>query len=193
MDIATRVRELGGVTSAVPLISETLQLPAAAWLQDQLRQERFSAHRQTQSVVLLFCEGEWPEVQIEKRAGWDYLAREAVPVMQELLDGHYVRGGVILRAMVAKLEPSGTIPGHIDRHPSFACAHRIHVPLLTNPDVVFLVGGKQITMDVGKAYEINNQLTHRVYNGGDTDRIHFIFDYAPPDYVERDTDTGPTA
>jgi aspartyl/asparaginyl beta-hydroxylase (cupin superfamily) len=104
--------------------------------------------------------------------------------MREILDQYYERGGVILRAMAAKLPPHGTIPGHIDRHPSFASAHRIHIPLLTNPDVVFLVGGKQVTMDVGKAYEINNQLAHRVYNGGDCDRIHFIFDYAPPDYVE---------
>lgn len=64
-----------------------------------------------------------------------------------------------------------------------ACAHRIHVPLLTNPDVIFLVGGKQVTMDVGNGYEINNQLVHRVHNGGDEDRIHFIFDYVPPELV----------
>ncbi|MGH8165735.1 MAG: aspartyl/asparaginyl beta-hydroxylase domain-containing protein, partial [Woeseiaceae bacterium] len=120
---------------------------------------------------------------VEKRPAWSHLAAQAVPVLREVLERHYERGGILLRAMAAKLLPHGTIEGHIDRHPSFACAHRIHVPLLTNPDVVFLVGGKQVTMDVGHGYEINNQLVHRVHNGGDKDRIHFIFDYVPPDLV----------
>jgi hypothetical protein len=35
-------------------------------------------------------------------------------------------------------------------------------------------------MEIGHAYEINNQKTHSVMNKGDTDRINFIFDYVPP-------------
>ena len=37
-----------------------------------------------------------------------------------------------------------------------------------------------LQLEVGQAYEINNQKTHSVMNKGDTDRINFIFDYLPP-------------
>lgn len=183
MNIGAPARELGPVRSAPSLASTVLQLTEEIWREEELRQKSFRVHSRTQSLVLLFCGSEWPEMQVEKKSGWPHLAGTAVPVMREILDAHYERGGIILRAMAAKLLPHGTIEGHVDAHPSFSCAHRIHVPLLTNPDVIFLVGGRQITMDVGEAYEINNQMVHRVHNGGDEDRIHFIFDYVPPECV----------
>jgi hypothetical protein len=184
VDIAGPVRELDVVESAPSLVGAVLQLPQESWREDDSRQNNYHVHNQTTSLVLLFCDGDWPDIQVAKEAAWDSLGDYAVPVMREILDKHYPRGGVILRAMAAKLPPHGGIQGHIDRHPSFTCSHRIHVPLLTNPDVIFHVAGKQITMDVGKGYEINNQSVHSVFNGGEQDRIHFIFDYVPPDFVE---------
>jgi hypothetical protein len=35
--------------------------------------------------------------------------------------------------------------------------------------------------EAGVAFEIDNLLAHEVSNYGDEDRIHLIFDYAPPD------------
>ena len=46
-----------------------------------------------------------------------------------------------------------------------------------------MIGGKPYRMEVGKAYEINNQMTHSVMNSGTEDRITFIFDYMPVDYI----------
>ncbi len=185
MDINSTVRELGQIRSAPALASAVFQLPEDVWSENKIRQENYKVHRQTQSLVLIFCEGEWPEVDIQLRESWNHLSKYAVPVMREILDAYYVHGGAILRAMVAKLFPHGTIDSHIDRHPSFASAHRIHVPLVTNPDVIFQVDGKQITMNAGYGYEINNQKVHAVHNGGEISRLHFIFDYAPPDEIVR--------
>ena len=185
MEIDTHVRELGVVKSALALVDKVLLIPEETWLEDETRQTCFHVHKQTQSLVLLFCDNDWPEMQVEKKSAWSHLSGQAVPVMREILDRHYCRGGVILRAIAAKITAHGTIDGHTDSHPSFSCAHRIHVPILTNPNVIFVVGGKRVTMDVGKAYEINNQMVHGVHNGGDQDRIHFIFDYVPPDQVEK--------
>lgn len=183
MDIGTEVRELGTVEAAVPLIGSVLLLTETSWVEEPARQVNYRVHAQTQSLVLLFCDSEWPEMQVQKKSAWKHLSGTAVPVMREILQKHYARGGVILRAMVARLPPSGTIEPHVDGHPSFASAHRIHVPLLTNPEVDFHVGGRRIAMEVGKAYEINNQLVHRVHNGGGRERIHFIFDYVPPSHI----------
>ena len=62
----------------------------------------------------------------------------------------------------------------------FGLGHRIHVPIVTNPRVRFMIDGRPYQLEVGQAYEINNQKTHSVMNKGDTDRINFIFDYVPP-------------
>jgi aspartyl/asparaginyl beta-hydroxylase (cupin superfamily) len=75
------------------------------------------------------------------------------------------------------------ITPHHDRHPSFHCGHRIHVPITTNPRVRFMIDGQPYQLKVGEAYELNNQKTHSVMNKGADDRITFIFDYVPPEQV----------
>ena len=48
-----------------------------------------------------------------------------------------------------------------------------------------MIDGRPYRFEVGKVYEINNQKTHGVMNKGTEDRITFIFDYVPPDQMER--------
>ena len=100
--------------------------------------------------------------------------------MQQIINDVYGQGGTVLRAVVAKLPPGAKINRHKDSHPSFSVAHRIHIPLKTNDQVVFHVDDIRHQMHVGTAYEINNLLFHEVANNSDEDRIHFIFDYMPP-------------
>ncbi|MCH7506976.1 MAG: aspartyl/asparaginyl beta-hydroxylase domain-containing protein, partial [Proteobacteria bacterium] len=64
-------------------------------------------------------------------------------------------------------------------HRSFTHSHRIHIPLTTNAGVRFMVNGRPLRLEVGQAYEINNQRNHSVMNSGTEDRITFIFDYLP--------------
>ena len=45
------------------------------------------------------------------------------------------------------------------------------------------INGRPHRLEVGQAYEINNQKTHSVVNSGDKDRITFIFDYLPPEGI----------
>lgn len=44
-----------------------------------------------------------------------------------------------------------------------------------------MIDGKPHKFEIGKAYELNNQIMHSVLNKGKDDRINFIFDYVPPD------------
>jgi tetratricopeptide (TPR) repeat protein len=57
--------------------------------------------------------------------------------------------------------------------------HRIHLPIVTNEDVVFHVGGEEINMHAGELWEINNGTVHGVENRGTEDRIHLIVDWMP--------------
>ena len=85
-----------------------------------------------------------------------------------------------MRAMVTRLGPGRRIARHKDSHPSFSVAHRIHIPLVTNPGVEFIVGPELVPPRAHYAFELNNLMMHQVTNNGDTTRIHFIFDYVPP-------------
>ena len=183
MDIEDAVRDLGNVDQAA-LSQAVLRLPREAWEANQRRQQVHEVHRGTESVVLVFTDGRgWPDITVTRESGWTLLAEVALPLMNAIVDRHYRPGGMIIRAMAASLLPGEVIIPHRDRHPSFHRGHRIHIPLKTNTRVRYTVAGRSYRMDVGRAYEINNQKTHGVMNKGGEERINFIFDYVPPGLV----------
>ncbi len=184
MNIDVPLKELGAVDSQ-GLIDTILGLDDEAWFLNVNRQNDYEVHKQTQSVVMVFCDGPANDLQVSKEAGWDLLAEAAIPLMHDLIGKFYPPGGTIIRAMAAKLLSGGRINPHFDSHATFRASHRIHIPVTTNPRVRFTIDGKPFHLKVGQAYEINNQKTHSVINSGKDDRITFIFDYMPPDFVAR--------
>ena len=183
MNIGEPIKELGDI-DYMPLRDKILSLDANTWDENVSRQEMFDVHKKTSSLVLVFCDG-WPEMTVSKEVAWDYLADSAVPLMDQIINKHYEPGGMIIRAMAAKLLPGENIASHWDSHPSFRCGHRIHLPIKTNSRVRFNIDGFPYQFDVGEAYELNNQKTHSVINKGAEERIHFIFDYVPLSEVEK--------
>jgi len=183
MDIDEPLRALGPVDIDA-LRAAILAQDEAAWLETQTRERSYEVHEQTRSIVLVFTDGKgWPNIEVRKEAGWNRLADVALPVMHDIIERCYPKGGSIIRAMAAKLLAGGKIRPHKDSHPSFHYGHRIHVPITTNPRVRFIIDGKPYRFEVGQAYEINNQKTHSVMNKGAEDRITLIFDYVPPDVI----------
>ena len=180
MDIEVAQRCLGEV-DVEALRGLILAQEPSAWKEQLRRQQDYEVHRDTESIVLLFCEESWPEGEIYEEPGWDRLAGVAMPVINYIIETHYAPGGVVLRAMAARLKTRGRIHPHRDNLRSFHMGHRIHVPITTNSGVRFTIEGKPYPFEVGKAYEINNQKKHSVMNLGREDRISFIFDYVPPD------------
>ena len=161
------------------LTERVLALEESAWAGDPRRQQDYDVHAQTQSIILLFCSG-WPEVEVTRGNGWVPLGAEATPVMDQVIRKWYPPGGTVLRAMITRLPPGRRIARHKDSHPSFSVAHRVHIPLVTNPAVEFIVGTERVPPRAHFAFELNNLMIHQVSNHGTESRIHFIFDYAPP-------------
>jgi quercetin dioxygenase-like cupin family protein len=178
MDIEGPLRELGPVDSGA-LIEAVLSQDEEAWKANQYRQQAYEVHNQTESLVMIFCDG-WPELTVTKESAWDALKETAVPLMRQIIRDFYPAGGTVIRAMAAKLKAGGVISPHRDTHQSFTHSHRIHIPITTNPRVRFMINGRPHRFEVGNAYEINNQKNHSVMNSSDEDRITFIFDYLPP-------------
>ncbi|WP_339670503.1 aspartyl/asparaginyl beta-hydroxylase domain-containing protein [Dasania marina] len=185
MDIGVPLRDLGEVDSTA-LIERVLGFEDQVWVENSYRQKQYDVHTLTESVVMIFTDGKgWPNIEVSKESGWDLLADVAMPLMHRIIEEFYPPGGTIIRAMAAKLLVGGVIKPHVDAHPSFHVGHRIHIPITTNSRVRFMIDGKPNRLAVGRAYEINNQNQHSVMNKGKEDRITFIFDYVPPEQLQR--------
>jgi hypothetical protein len=152
-----------------------------AWAEQVIRQQIYEVHKDTESIVMLFCDESWPDGEIYRESGWDRLADVAMPIIDDIIKAYYEPGGVLLRAMAAKLKAHGRINAHRDSLHSFHLGHRVHVPITTSSSVRYTISGKPYQFEVGSAYEINNQRKHSVLNMGRDDRISFIFDYVPVD------------
>ena len=46
-----------------------------------------------------------------------------------------------------------------------------------------ITGDRLVRLESGNAYEINTQALFGLGNMGDTDQVHFIFDFVPEDRV----------
>ena len=91
--------------------------------------------------------------------------------------------GKLYNLQIAKLKSKGKIPEHIDRGLFYLFSHRIHVPLITNQDVIFSIGENKYNLKENKVYEVNNSREHSVINKTDNfERVHLILDYVTEEY-----------
>jgi hypothetical protein len=60
---------------------------------------------------------------------------------------------------------------------------RLHIPVVTNPDVAFFLAGEYVQMAEGECWYLNVNLPHRVENQSNTDRIHLVIDCVVNDWL----------
>lgn len=53
---------------------------------------------------------------------------------------------------------------------------RLHIPIITNPDVEFILDNQRLIMNEGECWYFNANFVHSVKNGGNKDRIHLVID-----------------
>ncbi len=152
------------------------QYPAEKWLESE-RERLFDVHRNTQALQLVHFEDHRYK-EPEYRTLYAELHDALMPVIVYVAR-YYQDNGFIVRLILAKLVAGGKIPKHTDAGYSLLNCHRIHLPITTNEDVIFHVGGEEIHMRVGELWEINNGTVHGVENRGAEDRIHLILDWMP--------------
>ena len=80
------------------------------------------------------------------------------------------------RARLMRLEPGDGVPVHVDVDYYWRNRTRVHIPIITHPDVLFFCGGDSVHMAAGEAWTFDNWRPHRVINEDATRRIHLTFD-----------------
>ena len=53
---------------------------------------------------------------------------------------------------------------------------RLHIPVITNPDVEFLLNGTSVVMNEGECWYLRLSDPHSVANRGRTARVHLVID-----------------
>ncbi|MXO84170.1 aspartyl beta-hydroxylase [Altererythrobacter aestiaquae] len=153
------------------------------WGEEDARKENdFEVFDHTQHVVFRFIRGNRDPEDSYANPAWDIWEPVLMPVMQAAILPYAFRKPRFPKAMLAKLSAGHAIDPHYDGAGSNQRVHKIHVPLVTNPDAIFLVDGESFHLEAGNAYEVNNIVSHGAANSGSEDRIHFIFEVFESDY-----------
>jgi hypothetical protein len=180
---------IGNVDTSI-IRARMLELPVEQWGADTFRQKRYEAHRDTQTIGLVFDPDfrhshptRLPQLQLFEEGLRPVLGLVADYYEKSSAGQNHVREfgvGYFIRATLVKLQAGGRILQHQDNNFSLAHSHRVHVPIITNPDVQFEVGAETVNMRQGEVIEINNRRIHAVHNAGNDDRIHLILDFVLP-------------
>jgi len=83
-----------------------------------------------------------------------------------------------------RLTPGSHIKEHTDLELSIEEGTvRIHIPVITNPDVEFYLNGSRVLLEAGSAWYLRLSDPHRVANNGASDRVHMVVDVTVDDWV----------
>lgn len=147
-------------------------LTSEQWIEWDLRQNRYKVHSATESYPFMFSEyGEEPKVYNQDTEMWKVVK----PVIDRLQEFYNRQAGAIV---LVKLKPRTNIIPHTDGG-WFVDTHRVHIPIVTHPDILFSLAGKKIHLKKGWIYELNNIVMHGVENPTDVARVHLMIDMLP--------------
>lgn len=186
MNFDGNFRRLGEVDIR-PLKRLVLELTAEDWARETTRQRRYEAHRDTRSIGLVYDYDfrHTNSTRLPALKVFEPAVRPALAMIAAYFEGS-PRGkalcatfgpGYFVRASLVRLNPGGEIAPHQDLNFSLAHSHRVHLPVVTNENVRFSVGGEMRNLGEGEIYEINNRRLHRVSNLGAEGRVHLILDF----------------
>jgi len=150
---------------AARLQEEVAALPAGAWVRHPNNLDGNSALR-----LITVGGGENDDVA-GPMAMTPHL--KVSPYLQQVL-AHF--GVVWSRSRLMKLGPGATVPMHTDINYHWHHRVRLHIPIVTTPEVKFFCGDQVVNMAQGESWIFDNWRTHKVENGSDIERIHLVAD-----------------
>lgn len=150
---------------AETLTAEVRSLPPEAWVPHP---QKFEGN---EYVPLISPGGQMTNEFAGPMAMTAYLDR--CPYMVEVMAA---LGCVWGRSRLMGLGPGQGVPEHIDINYYWRTHVRVHIPIMTNPDVSFTCGGETANMAAGECWVVDTFQSHEVHNNGSEQRIHLVLD-----------------
>jgi hypothetical protein len=149
------------------------------WDKFQLRQKRFKSHSYTRTIAIRWCGLKDAD---DRPRFMDMLyapqaLRDAANRCAEQFESYY--DGSAVAVLLTELAPGQDIPMHRDKGAVLTQCHRCHIPIVTDPDVQFIVGDEAFHLEAGQAYEFDNVRLHGVKNCSKSARVHLISNVMP--------------
>lgn len=143
-------------------------------------------------------EGDWSVVPLRGPCGAEHpvMMIYSDPTCTEFCDTPFLRRSPYFRQVLAafecdldavrlmRLAPGSRIKEHRDHDLSYEDGVvRLHIPVLSHPDVEFLPNGEPVQMREGECWYLRLCDPHRVTNGGRRDRVHMVIDARLDDWL----------
>ena len=145
----------------------------------------------TKHFVKQNYDGDWSAIGLRAKAGATHpiMMISSDPTATEFEDTPLLAGCPYYREVLGsfkcplrsvrlmRLAPGSVIKEHTDYQLSAdEGTARIHVPVVTSPEVEFYLNGSRIVLEAGSAWYLRLSDPHSVYNKGATDRVHLVID-----------------
>ena len=157
--------QLPVIIDANRLEAEVAALPAEAW---GAHPDRLTGNT---AVQLISPGGVETETLHGEMLPTRWLA--GMPYVRQILSSF---GVVWSRSRLMRLAPGASVPDHADINHHWHTRVRVHIPVVTWPEVRFHCGGEVVHMAEGEAWIFDNWRRHRVENGAPHERIHLVAD-----------------
>ena len=157
------------------IVEKLSNISSSDWEEYDFRQTTYDNHRHTQCIPIIYDE----DFRLNNltHTKWYSLFEDELEILKSRAVNFYGKG-YINRCILAKLKSHKEIPVHVDGGTALSLGKRIHLPIVTDDEVVFEVGSELNNMKEGELWEINNvNKFHGVRNNSNNDRIHLIYDY----------------
>ena len=151
------------------------------WNNYTYRQDQHGVHKHTKTVPII-----WKEPLNKNRIEYNDVnkywseyksIKKDVDNLNILLNNNLSKG-YIESILLINLPANKSIKKHMDNGNYFRKHNRLHMPIITNKDVIFEIGNEKKYLKPGEIWEINNnEKSHGVYNTSNTDRIHMLMDW----------------
>ncbi|TAN06064.1 MAG: hypothetical protein EPN36_04955 [Rhodanobacteraceae bacterium] len=93
--------------------------------------------------------------------------------LQQVLGG---LGTILGRVRLMRLDPGAEVAPHVDTNHYWRERVRVHIPIVTDPVVLFTCGDAQVHMGEGECWIFDTWRLHRVVNPGNHARVHLVVD-----------------
>ncbi|HWT15514.1 MAG TPA: TIGR03032 family protein [Patescibacteria group bacterium] len=94
------------------------------------------------------------------------------------------------RTRLMRIDGNGEATRHVDSNYYWQTHLRIHVPILTTPEVAFLCGDARVHMRAGECWIFDTWSAHNVLNPDPTRRVHLVIDSVGSDAFWELVDAG---
>ena len=160
--------------------------------------ERLSAVGWTRHFVRQNYDGDWSVIPLRGKAGATHpvMMIYSDPTCRDFADTPMLAACPYFQQVLAtfaaplqavrlmRLTVGSVIKEHSDHDLSFEEGTvRIHVPVVTNPDVEFYLNRRRVVLDAGSSWYLRLSDPHSVVNRGTADRVHMVIDAEVNDWV----------